>query len=66
MEVGDLVMNKTRYLGQVFVVIESRKLTGGLAPCDWGYKQRQHIRCVRVGDGYKTRWCQASTWQVLA
>ncbi len=54
MQVGDLVMSKNRYRGQFFVII--------------GYDDgHPHpvIQCVRVADGYKTRWCKASTWKVI-
>jgi len=60
MRVGDLVMNKTRYLGQVFMVVDMNKrdtLPRGQSPA---------IRCVRVSDGYKTYWNTASTWRIIA
>ena len=56
MKIGSLVMNKTRYLGQVFMVIDTNNRTLG-SPA---------IRCMRVVDGYKTSWCTASTWTIVA
>ena len=61
MRVGDIVMNKTRYLGQVFMVIDTNKK--GFSDDE---RPNQAVRCVRVGDGYKTRWTTASTWTVVA
>ena len=61
MRVGDIVMNKTRYLGQVFMVIDTNKK--GISGDE---KPNQAVRCVRVGDGYKTRWTTASTWRIIA
>jgi len=55
MKIGSLVMNKTRYLGQVFMVIDTNK---ALHP-------NKAIRCMRVGDGYKTKWCNSSTWTIV-
>ena len=55
MKIGSLVMNKTRYSGQVFMVIDSNK---ALHP-------NKTIRCMRVGDGYKTQWCNSSTWTIV-
>ena len=57
MKIGSLVMNRTRYLGQVFMVIDTNKAL---------HPNQEHIRCMRVGDGYKTQWCNSSTWTVIA
>jgi len=54
MRVGDLVISKNRYKGQLFIVI--RYDSRGSYPV---------IQCFRVTDGYKTRWCKASTWEVI-
>ena len=52
MQVGDLVINKNRYKGQLFIVIKV-----GLA--------NPVVQCFRITDGYKTRWCKASTWEIV-
>lgn len=58
MRIGDLVISKNRYKGQLFIVI--------------GYVEEPQptihhpvVQCFRVTDGYKTRWCKASTWEVI-
>jgi len=51
MQVGDLVISKNRYVGQFFIVI--------------GYGANNVIQCVRIEDGFKTRWSKASTWEVI-
>ena len=54
MKVGDLVMNKYRYSGQMFVVIGVKK---SVMQC--------HIQCIRVEDTFKTRWNNSSTWEIV-
>ena len=56
MRIGSLVMNKVRYLGQVFMVIDTIQ----------SVHHTKTIRCLRVGDGYKTNWCNSSTWTIVA
>jgi hypothetical protein len=58
MQVGDLVISKNRYKGQLFIVI------GYIAT---GKPKINHpvVQCFRVADGYKTRWSAASTWEVI-
>ena len=57
MKVGSLVMNRNRYLGQVFMVIDTNKARVSTV---------ENIRCQRVSDGYKTSWCNSSTWTIIA
>ena len=57
MKVGSLVMNKNRYLGQLFMVIDTNKAKPPMM---------KNIRCQRVSDGYKTSWCNSSTWTIVA
>ena len=57
MKVGSLVMNRNRYLGQVFMVIDTNKARVATV---------ENIRCQRVSDGYKTSWCNSSTWTIIA
>ena len=57
MQVGDLVVSRDRYRGQFFIVI-------GLITTDLPvYVER--VQCLRIEDGYKTRWCKASTWKAI-
>ena len=59
MRIGDLVMSRNRYKGQLFIVI------GYIATGDPRYINHPVVQCFRVADGYKTRWCKASTWEVI-
>jgi len=54
MKVGDLVKYKRRYTGQFFVVINIRRY--------WGERQ---IQCMRLTDGFKTRYSNARTVEVI-
>jgi hypothetical protein len=59
MKVGDLVMSKNRYRGQIFIIV---------AYVDEGFKPSAHepvIQLVRLEDGFKTRWSKVSTWEVI-
>lgn len=56
MQVGDLIKNKTRYTGQKFLVIDIRDTpTHG-----------HQVRSIRMPDGFKTRWSNIETWQVIS
>ena len=57
MKVGDLIKSKTRYVGQKFLVIDIRELSG------LEYKQ---VRAIRMPDGFKTRWSNIETWEVIS
>ena len=61
MKVGDLIKSNTRYKGQLMLVIDTRirigsDLSGNL----------QQIRVVSMSSGVKTRWCRATTWEVIS
>ena len=59
MQVGDLVMSKNRYVGQFFIVIGYSRFGAGASNDD------PVVQCVRLEDGFKTRWSKASTWEVI-
>ena len=56
MKIGDLVKSRNRYKGQLFIVIGYEEECGGFV---------DKVQCFRITDGYKTRWCNASTWEVI-
>ena len=55
MQVGDLVISKNRYKGQLFIVIGTTL----------AQSKDLKVQCFRATDGFKTRWSKASTWEVL-
>ena len=59
--VGDLVVNKTRYMRdgekELFIVVEAKPVK----PCRVNPVQK--IRLIRCMDGFKTRWSDAKTWE---
>ena len=60
MKVGDLIKSKTRYAGQKFLVVgirTLRKKNDQLQVC---------LQAIRMPDGYKTRWCNIETWEVIS
>ena len=63
--VGDLVVNKTRYLSgddrikQIFLVVEAKPPK----PCR--VQPVQKIRLVRCSDGWLTRWSKSEGWEAL-
>ena len=61
MKIGSLVRAKHRYIGQLFVVVDARTHFDGRSPTN----KVTQIRCVRVEDGFKTRYSKASTWEVV-
>ena len=56
MKVGDLVKNKTRYIGQKFLVIGVRDQT----------PVHKQVRSIRMPDGFKTRWSSIDGWEVIS
>jgi hypothetical protein len=59
MKIGDLVKYKRRYTGQFFVVIDIKP-----------YRKRRNsserqIQCMRLTDGFKTRYSNARTVEVI-
>ena len=58
MKVGDLVMSKNRYVGQIFIIV-------GYADKLSRMIQEPVIQCIRLEDGFKTRWSKVSTWEAL-
>ena len=56
MKVGDLIKNKTRYVGEKFLVIGVR---------DTSTRGRQ-VRSIRMPDGFKTRWSLVDGWEVIS
>ena len=59
MKVGDLVMSKNRYVGQIFIIVGYR--TKEVLPTI----SHSVVQCVRLEDGFKTRWSKVSTWEVI-
>jgi hypothetical protein len=55
-KVGDLIRSRTRYYGQKFLVIGIR---------DIGLEYEQ-VRAIRMPDGFKTRWSNIETWEVIS
>ena len=55
MKVGDLIKNKTRYVGQKFLVIGVRDTT----------TRGHQVRSIRMPDGFKTRWSLVNGWAVI-
>ena len=58
MKVGDLVMSKNRYRGQIFIILA---YVAEVTPS----AHEPVIQCVRLEDGFKTRWSKVSTWEVI-
>ena len=56
MKLGDLIKNKTRYVGEKFLVIGVR---------DSSTRGRQ-VRSIRMPDGFKTRWSLVDGWEVIS
>ena len=56
MKAGDLIRCKTRYVGQLFLVIGVR---------DW-YQFGKQVRSIRMPDGFKTRWSSTDGWEVIS
>ena len=57
MKVGDLIRCKARYVGQKFLVIDIRELSG---------LENKQVRAIRMPDGFKTRWSSIEGWEVLS
>ena len=65
--VGSLVMYMDRYVGQRFVVVETREVTRSREQKNvLGKTDCQKVRCVSMDTGKKTRWCSTSRLSVLA
>ena len=56
MKVGDIIKNKTRYVGLKFLVISIRDQTA----------VHKQVRAVRIVDGFKTRWSSVDGWEVIS
>ena len=56
MKVGDLIRSRRRYYGQRFLVIGIRDI--GL--------ENEQVRAIRMPDGFKTRWSNIETWEVIS
>ncbi len=56
MNVGDLVVSKNRYKGLYFIVTQMIGYNE--------YDKRTLIKCYNRS--YQTRWCDASTWEVVS
>ena len=61
MRIGSLVRAKHRYIGQLFVVVDARTHFDGRSPTN----QATQIKCVRVEDGFKTRYSNSANWEVV-
>jgi len=55
-KVGDLIKNKTRYIGQKFLVVEVRDQTA----------VHKQVRSIRMPDGFKTRWSSIDGWELIS
>ena len=61
MKVGDLIKNKTRYVGQKFLVIDIRiQKTYG------ANSELKKVRAISMPDGFKTRWSLVDGWEVIS
>ncbi len=61
MKVGDLIKNKTRYVGRYFLVIDIRtQKTYG------ANSELKKVRAIRMTDGFKTRWSLVDGWEVIS
>ncbi len=58
MKVGDLVMSKNRYRGQIFIIVD---YVAEFPPS----AHEPIIQLVRLEDGFKTRWSKVSTWEAI-
>ena len=56
MKIGDLIKNKTRYVGQKFLVIGVRDTSA----------HGHQVRGIRMPDGFKTRWSLVNGWEVIS
>ena len=56
MKVGDLIKNKTRYVGEKFLVIGLRDTPA----------HGHQVRSIRMPDGFKTRWSLVDGWEVIS
>ena len=61
MNVGDLIKNKTRYVGQKFLVIDIRTKKTLEAK-----SELTQVRAIRMPDGFKTRWSLVDGWEVIS
>ena len=61
MKVGDIIKNKTRYVGLKFLVIgiKTEKTYGAKG-------ELTKVRAVRIVDGFKTRWSSIDGWEVIS
>jgi len=66
MKVGDLIKSKTRYTGQKFLVIGTRTAGHNLQKNGVIRKDRTQVRAIRMPDGFKTRWSNIETWEVIS
>jgi hypothetical protein len=71
MKVGDLIKSKTRYAGggvagQKFLVIGTRTAGHNLQKNGVIRKDRTQVRAIRMPDGFKTRWSNIETWEVIS
>ena len=62
MKVGDLIKSKTRYAGQTFLVVDMRTLKKK-GPIK---NDRVQAKAIRMPDGYRTRWCNIETWEIVS
>ena len=61
MKVGDLIRCKTRYVGQLFLVIDIR------TEKTYGAKgELTKVRSIRLPGGFKTRWSLTEGWEVFS
>ena len=60
MKVGDIVRYKNRYNGQLFMVIDIKVYPNTIRGSDW------RVKCMRVSDGWVTRYSNARTMESLS
>ncbi len=56
MEIGDMVVSRNRYTGNIFIIVD--KILGST-------EGKNIIKCIRITDGYKTRWSDVKTWEKI-
>jgi len=57
MEIGDMVVSRNRYTGNIFIIVD--KILGST------HCKKNIIKCIRITDGYKTRWSDVKTWEKI-
>ncbi len=63
MKVGDLIKSKIRYNGQKFLLVGIRDMP---AARGWIGPAPKQVKSIRMPDGFKTRWSNIETWEIVS